>query len=193
METTCKLFIKACKEGRLIDAQWMYSLQNVQWTRSLNDLDDLWNKSFENACINNHLDVAQWLFSQCNINIHHNNEYFFRLSCACGCLEIVQWIFSQGNVDINNHTPPLLKYTYGHYTEITIKSDNTDILQFLLECGMNIHAKNNNLLLLEYSSWKNKSQVYELLLPYCVESDYDLLDQNILKDILLRPKNARKI
>ena len=56
---------------------------------------------FEFACCHGNLQLAQWLYSMGNVDIHYGDEFVFREVCARGYLEIAKWLFSLGAVDIH--------------------------------------------------------------------------------------------
>jgi hypothetical protein len=56
---------------------------------------------FNYACFYGHLEVAQWLYSFGDVNIHGRYEYAFRWACREGHLEVTQWLYSLGGVDIH--------------------------------------------------------------------------------------------
>lgn len=80
---------------------------------------------------------------------------------------------------------------YNNYL-LYIKPEDINVLQFLLENGIDMHSR-NNYILKHCRKWDNKAEVYQIILPYCEEKDYDLLDINILKCVSNKPKSARKL
>lgn len=58
------------------------------------------NDTFVKICSFGRLDIAQWLYSTGNIDIHTDDEKPFRLSCCCGRKDIAQWLYEL-NEDIN--------------------------------------------------------------------------------------------
>ena len=55
---------------------------------------------FQFASINGHLNVAQWLYSIGNIDIHINDEEVFRRVCKIGYLIMAKWLYSLGGINI---------------------------------------------------------------------------------------------
>ena len=58
-------------------------------------------KCFTSACQYGHLQIAQWLYSLGNINIHASKDEAFRWTCRKGYVQIARWLYSLGNIDIN--------------------------------------------------------------------------------------------
>ena len=55
----------------------------------MNILDN-YSNNFNWNCKKGYLNVAKWLYSFNNVNIHADNEYIFRLSCHNGNLNIAK-------------------------------------------------------------------------------------------------------
>jgi hypothetical protein len=62
-----------------------------------------YNDAFGLACVNGHLEVAQWLLQiKPNINISAENEYAFYFACFGGHLEVAQWLLQvKPTIDIS--------------------------------------------------------------------------------------------
>ena len=75
--------------------------------------------AFRMSCQNNHLTVAQWLYSlgegmdridpssparkgQGNIKIRPSCQDAFKMCCQCGRLTVAQWLYSLGDIDIHD-------------------------------------------------------------------------------------------
>lgn len=102
-------FLGACIEGHLEVAQWLLSKGNVDIHTSvvcvpgLIDTDngaysfscageDL---AFAFACVNGHLQIAQWLYSLKGVDIHAAiHTEVFRKMCNKGHLEVARWLLS---------------------------------------------------------------------------------------------------
>lgn len=81
-----KAFSNSCIGGKLETAQYLYSQYSHYLHNSL-------NIPFQDACINNHLDVAKWLHSL-GVNIRHNNDIAFKSSCNENAIDIIHWLCS---------------------------------------------------------------------------------------------------
>jgi hypothetical protein len=89
---------------------------------------------FISACYYGHLEVAQWLYSLGDVNIHILNEDTFLMSCYYGHLEVAQWLYSLGGVNIHSKNEAAFRYTCcnGHL----------EVAQWLYSLGeTNIHIK----------------------------------------------------
>lgn len=173
MSTNNNLFI-ACKEGALDRAKEIYSLDKA----TSFDL----NRAFESACQNGHLDVAQWLHPLGRIELQGYWYYSFCLACQNSHLNIVRWISSLITVSTEMLTLGL------HY----VKEEDLNMLQILLENGANIHCGKNKCFK-KFILWENKLEVYQILLQYCKEEWYHLMDEDIVCSLLNPIKSARKV
>ena len=81
------MFLIACENGHFYDAEWLYSLGNI-------DIHAKNEYAFRKSCQNGHLDVAKWLYFLGNIYIHANNDEAFRSSCKNKHIEVAIWLAS---------------------------------------------------------------------------------------------------
>jgi hypothetical protein len=155
---TC--FEKACRDGNVQLAKWVYSLGEInltdmclfeaacndgklevaKWLHSIGHGDCSANNGFvfAQACYLNQLEVAKWLYSLDEVNIHFRHEYAFRYSCAYGHLEVAQWLHSIGHIDI---------HAYEEHGDIggdafanACRNGHLDVANWLFKIGANIHA-----------------------------------------------------
>lgn len=111
----------------------------------------------------------------------------FRCACNNCNLEMAKWLHSLGIISVDVCTKCLT-----NITEYRCESSNLDILQWLLEYGADIHV-DDNIHLKRFLLWKNKIVMHKILLQYCQEEDYYLLDEDILKQLSNGTKSARKV
>jgi len=64
-------------------------------------VDKINQDKFNWACEKGHLEVAQWLYSLGDVNIHIKDDEVFRWACQNGNLEVAQWLYSLGGVNIH--------------------------------------------------------------------------------------------
>ncbi len=84
------VFIKACLNGRLNVAIWLYSIYSSQI--NISEFDEL---VFRNACEKNYLEMAQWLLSvKPDIDICAVENYAISYACTNGHLKMAKWIVS---------------------------------------------------------------------------------------------------
>ena len=57
--------------------------------------------AFRYSCDYGNIEIAKWLYSLGNVNIHANNDYAFRYSCDNGHIEIAKWLYSLGGINIH--------------------------------------------------------------------------------------------
>jgi hypothetical protein len=56
---------------------------------------------FKIACQSGHLEIAKWLYSNSDINLHNKDDEAFKLSCLNGNTKTAQWLYSLDTIDIN--------------------------------------------------------------------------------------------
>lgn len=182
------VFRLACKNGYLDLAMWLYS---VDWI----NIHIFSEEAFIGACENNHLHVAKWLhslneaninslwlFCANKINIHAKNDYAFKHACKCGHLDLLMWLHSKDKFNDRVHDECLM----------LIKHNDTQMLQFLLECGADIHVQHNTFLK-NCIMWENKLETHDILLEYCGEEDQHFFDEDIIRQLVRNTKNARNV
>jgi len=65
------------------------------------------NYKFYEGCKNGHIKVLKWLKEE--VDIHHNEDEAFEISCKCNRLEIAKWLYNLGGVNINTRNSVILK------------------------------------------------------------------------------------
>jgi hypothetical protein len=79
-------FRRACRNGHLFVAQWLYDLGYV-------NIHILNGKVFRDVCCQGHLSLAQWLYGLNGFDINAENEYAFRMACCNDHLLVAQWLY----------------------------------------------------------------------------------------------------
>ena len=110
--------------------------------KEMNILDDFSKELLSNAkkgfiwnCENGHINVAQWLYSLGDINIHANNEHAFRGSCMNGHINVAQWLWSLGSINIHTYDEDAFR--------CSCNNGHINVAQWLYSLGgINIHADN---------------------------------------------------
>lgn len=104
--------------------------------------------------MNEHLEVAKWLYSLGCINIHLGNEYIFRYACKNGHLEVAKWLYSIGNIYIQADNDDAFRYACikGHtdvarwlvsiFDEYYILVHNEKIIEWKILNPIDIYIKN---------------------------------------------------
>lgn len=59
--------------------------------------------AFRNSCRNKHIEVAKWLYSLGEIDIHVMDDFAFKWSCKNNDIEMVKWLYSLGEIDIQKN------------------------------------------------------------------------------------------
>lgn len=156
-------FRTACKYGHLNIAKWIYSLSKITHDKSL---------------VSIYCDVVKWITSSPTIDICINNSEAFRNACKNNHLDVVSWLNSLDKISIE---------VYNECTK-NIKEDQLLLLQFLLDHGGDV-----KLILQSAAEWDNKLETHAILLAYCNETDYCLLDSDVVQQLHSRMKNAKNI
>lgn len=88
LEKKRRMFSKMIICNKLEILKWLYFID-----KNINKyINNNLNYFFNVSCYTNHLEIAQWLYSLGDIDIHVENDKAFRLSCEKECLEIVKWL-----------------------------------------------------------------------------------------------------
>lgn len=130
-----KLFNNCYNDKSLEVMKWLYSLEEF-----VIDMHD--TSCFYRACILNQTKIVEYLYSISNgcVNIHYDDELYFRESCRHGNLEMVKWLLNisvlTGNkIDIHiNKDEAFLN---------ACKSGNLELVKFLvlLDGKINVHTQ----------------------------------------------------
>lgn len=94
------LFLACCGNGSLEIIKWFYSL-GINYVYGINSCIP---RAFQLSCITGHLDMAKYLYSSEQIDIHLKKEKVFRTVCHNGHMEIVKWLYqldSHNKIDIH--------------------------------------------------------------------------------------------
>lgn len=98
------IFKDVCKNGHLDVAKFLHQMNLDTQITSLKSepliTRECMQKSFKSSCLNNKLEVAQWIYSLHlghgnKININRNDDEIFRQSCSLGYLQVAQWLYYQ--------------------------------------------------------------------------------------------------
>ena len=179
-------FRTSCEKGHLEIAKWLYSI-GVDVHKHKNDLfvecEDLeimkWlytfkienrceKEAFDRCCKFGRLEIAKWLYSCGNIDIHGDQERAFRWSCYSGHLRVAKWLYSLGNVNI--HCAEHMLYYNSKYGNIheddvyvfieTCEKGELEVAKWLYslyKCNISTHLINKTRQkgFLETSDWLN--------------------------------------
>jgi hypothetical protein len=123
---------------------------------------------FRSSCENEKLEVAKWLVSLGEVDIHAYNDSAFRWACQYGHLEVAKWLVSLGGVDIHAYNEQAFRYAceYGYlgvakwlvslggvdihaYNEFAFRwscrRGHLEVVQWLVSLGgVDIHAYSDN-------------------------------------------------
>lgn len=161
MNTLLELFINCFKNGSLNIAIWIYSLIGVIDSTILRDC-------FLKSCMNNHLEMAKWLYYTFNIlnpsdevmqhicskgsmefynwalsvgyNVINDATFLFYIACSNGHLEISQCIY---NSNINNGTPIDINADNDVTFRIVCENGHLELAQYLLSLPGHIDIHSN--------------------------------------------------
>ena len=94
------------------------------------------NAMFRLACGKGHLEVAEWVYSLGDVDIHALGDYAFRWACGNGHLKVAKWVYSLGDVNI---------YTYGDYAFWwACKSGHLEVAKWIYSLGgVDIHVRDD--------------------------------------------------
>jgi hypothetical protein len=144
------IFRICCEKGYLNFVIWLSKL-NIDITAKNND-------AFRLSCLENHLEIMQFLYSSGKINIFMNNNQIMDICCYKCYLNIIAWMFTLEDVDKSLLYSIIFNKAckYGQYNivqwlylndrtrylemanenfEIVIETDNEKIAKFLLANG----------------------------------------------------------
>jgi hypothetical protein len=89
------------------------------------------------VCYYGLLEVAKWIYSSCNINVHVFNDEAFKCSCYNGHLEVAKWLYydvGDINIHIENDYVFIMSCSNGHL----------EVAKWLYSLGnVNIHFQND--------------------------------------------------
>jgi hypothetical protein len=93
----CRAFQLACKHGVVEDAKRIAQIADEDADETFFVRDNS-NLAFRLACVNGHLDTAQWMYKNHHgiIDIHVLNDYAFRVACENGHWESAKWVATLG-------------------------------------------------------------------------------------------------
>jgi hypothetical protein len=132
-----------CEFGNLEKAKLLYSIDNTI------DIHCDHDSAFNYSCLENHLLLAQWLYSLGGIDIHFEEDKAFRFSCLNGNLEIAQWLYSLGGIDIHmeNDFPFRISSRYYQVDILTWLCSLTDNYIMINEKTFGYKIKKNSALI----------------------------------------------
>lgn len=126
---------------------------------------------FELSCRIGWLDLAKWLVSVLQIDIHAGNEYVFELSCEYGQLEVAKWLFQYAEDTgsrINIHATNEYAFRW------SCENGYIDVAKWLIELSKKINSPINISTISEYTfrwSCKNKhTEIGKWLIELCEKS-----------------------
>lgn len=126
------------------------SLEMAQYALEINPSIDIHMRedfAFKNACWNNRLDIAKWLFEMGDINIHMNKYELFSNACLSNKLDMVNWFievshksgtrFNLADMCVDNLFTVVCKRTHLNIAQILVKLCEDH------EYMINIHINND--------------------------------------------------
>ena len=99
------IFTGACEMGYLLVVKWLIDIiPNLE--------PNIIHIGFDFACINGHLNLAQWLYKIYPfINISEHNEQIFRFTCEFGHLDVAKWLmYVKPSINVCAHDNTSFKY-----------------------------------------------------------------------------------
>ena len=61
-------------------------------------------------CQKGNLETFQWIVSLDNLDIHEDNEIYFRIACNSGHLKFAKWIYDTHNINIKAQKNEVFKF-----------------------------------------------------------------------------------
>jgi hypothetical protein len=86
------------------------------------------------ACGSN-FDLAQWIYSLGDVNIHAQNDYAFRNACCEGHIEIAHWLY----YDIGQGKKINIQVCCNSILQSTIKNGHIEVAQWLYSIVEDFH------------------------------------------------------
>lgn len=88
-----KMFEVSCTHGNFNNAKLLYN----DYSNIINIDNENNDYIFRICCQKNYFEIAKWLISVLNINIHSYYDYAFKKACMKGHYDIAKWLFHIGN------------------------------------------------------------------------------------------------
>lgn len=143
-----KLFQKACKNGHIKMIDWLQKISTI-------DIQCDNNYAFRMACAGGHLDIAQYLRSECpTININACDNFAFYFACAYGHLNVAQWLYAENRIEENMIEENMIEEN--RIEENKIEVNNFSELLYLVSFG-------NHLNILKWLLKENTSLILPVL------------------------------
>ena len=123
------------------------------------------NEAFRNACGDNYIDIARWIFETGDIDIHANNEEAFRNACVNNNIEIAKWL-----IEISEERKTLSPLGID-----PLSAKRIDPYGSLSPKGIDIHAE-NNYIFNKISRKKDFEKIMEWLFILYTEEELNKID-----------------